>query len=100
MPSVWPSWRWLSNTRIAPVVVTFATAKGYDAEDFVNELETMIVRPHVARDTARRSAVDAQTTCHPDYAASQRIRKRNTAAIIFWRRVRLCVERKSHAADE
>jgi transposase len=59
-----------------PVAVTLAADKGYDAEDFVNELKTMNVRPHVARNTTRRSAVDARTTRHPGYAASQRIRKR------------------------
>ncbi|WP_246725132.1 transposase [Beijerinckia sp. L45] len=50
--------------------------KGYDATDFVNELKTMNVRPHVAQNTTRRSAVDARTTRHPGYAASQRVRKR------------------------
>jgi len=59
-----------------PVAVTLAADKGYDAEDFVNELKTMNVRPHVAQNTTRRSAVDARTTRHPGYAASQRIRKR------------------------
>jgi hypothetical protein len=42
----------------------------------VNELKTMNVRPHVAQNTTRRSAVDARTTRHPGYAASQRVRKR------------------------
>ena len=36
----------------------------------------MNVRPHVAQNTTRRSAVDARTTRHPGYAASQRARKR------------------------
>ena len=37
----------------------------------------MNVRPHVAQNThRRRSAIDKRTTCHPGYAASQRIRKR------------------------
>ena len=36
----------------------------------------MNVRPHVAQNTTRRSAVDARTTRHPGYAASQRVRKR------------------------
>jgi hypothetical protein len=51
--------------------------RGYDAADFVEELRTMNVRPHVARNTnGRRSAIDKRTTRHPGYAASQRIRKR------------------------
>ena len=59
-----------------PVAVTLGADKGYDAADFVNELKTMNVRPHVAQNTTRRSAVDARTTRHPGYAASQRVRKR------------------------
>ena len=62
-----------------PVALTLGADKGYDAADFVNELRTMNVRPHVARNTTRRfgrSAIDARTTRHPGYAASQRIRKR------------------------
>ena len=68
-----------------PVAVTLAADKGYDAADFVNELKTMNVRPHVARNTTRRSAVDARTTRHPGYAASQRIRKRIEEAF-GWRK--------------
>jgi len=62
-----------------PVALTLGADKGYDAADFVNELRSMNVRPHVAQNTTRRfgrSAVDARTTRHPGYAASQRIRKR------------------------
>jgi transposase len=59
-----------------PVAVTLAADKGYDAADFVNELKTMNVRPHVAQNTTRRSAVDRRTTRHTGYAVSQRVRKR------------------------
>ena len=62
-----------------PVALTLGADKGYDAADFVNELRSMNVRPHVAQNTTRRfgrSAVDARTKRHPGYAASQRIRKR------------------------
>jgi transposase len=62
-----------------PVAVTLGADKGYDAADFVNELRSMNVRPHVAQNTTRRfgrSAIDRRTTRHPGYAASQRIRKR------------------------
>ena len=60
-----------------PRVVTLGADKGYDAADFVEELRTINVRPHVARNTnGRRSAIDRRTTRHPGYAASQRIRKR------------------------
>jgi hypothetical protein len=46
-----------------------APDKGYDAADFVEELRTINVRPHVARNTSgRRSAIDRRTTRHPGYA--------------------------------
>ena len=60
-----------------PTGVTLGADKGYDARDFVNELRTMNVRPHVAQNVSgRRSAIDRRTTRHRGYAASQRIRKR------------------------
>ena len=60
-----------------PVAVTLGADKGYDAADFIEELRTLNVRPHVAQNTSgRRSAIDRRTTRHPGYAASQRIRKR------------------------
>ncbi len=36
----------------------------------------MNVRPRVAQNTTRRSAVDRRSTRHPGYAATQRVRKR------------------------
>ena len=60
-----------------PKVITLGADKGYDAADFVEELRTLNVRPHVARNTSgRRSAIDGRTTRHWGYDASQRIRKR------------------------
>lgn len=60
-----------------PRRITLGADKGYDTEDFVNELRSMKVTPHVARNTSgRRSAIDGRTTRHGGYAASQRIRKR------------------------
>ena len=60
-----------------PSAITLSADKGYDAADFVEELRTINVRPHVAQNTSgRRSAIDKRTTRHPGYAASQRIRKR------------------------
>ena len=56
---------------------TAGADKAYDAEDFVNELRTMNVTPHVAQNTSGRSStIDARTTRHGGYAVSQRIRKR------------------------
>jgi transposase len=44
-------------------------------QDFVNELRSMNVTPHVAA-KAKGSAIDGRTTRHAGYAISQRIRKR------------------------
>jgi hypothetical protein len=60
-----------------PTAITLGADKAYDAEDFVNELRSMNVTPHVAQNTSgRSSAIDGRTTRHSGYAASQRIRKR------------------------
>ena len=60
-----------------PRAISLGADKAYDAEDFVNELRSMKVRPHVAQNTnGRRSAIDGRTTRHAGYAASQVIRKR------------------------
>ena len=60
-----------------PTAITLGADKAYDAEDFVNELRSMNVTPHVTQNTSgRSSAVDARTTRHGGYATSQRIGKR------------------------
>jgi transposase len=60
-----------------PRRVTLGADKAYDAEDFVNELRTMNVTPHVAQNTSARSAaIEGRTTRHGGYLASQRIRTR------------------------
>jgi IS5 family transposase len=60
-----------------PRAITLGADKAYDAEDFVNELKSMNVRPHVAQnDNGRRSAIDRRTTRHAGYAMSQKVRKR------------------------
>jgi transposase len=60
-----------------PRAITLGADRGYDAADFVEELRTLNVRPHVAQNTSRRrSAIDGRTTRHPGYGMSQRIRKR------------------------
>ena len=48
-----------------PHRITLGADKAYDAEDFVNELRSMRVTPHVAQNTSgRRSAIDSRTTQH------------------------------------
>ena len=60
-----------------PRKITLGADKAYDAEDFVNELRSMTVTPHVAQNAnGRVSAIDGRTTRHAGYAISQRIRKR------------------------
>ncbi len=60
-----------------PHAISLGADKAYDTEDFVNELRSMNVRPHVAQNTnRRRSAIDGRTTRHPGYGMSQKIRKR------------------------
>jgi len=57
--------------------ITLGADKGYDTQDFVDELQKMQVTPHVAQNnTNRASAIDGRTTRHPGYAVSLRIRKR------------------------
>jgi transposase len=60
-----------------PRAITLGADKAYDAEDFVNELRSMQVTPHVAQNmNGRRSAIDGRTTRHDGYGVSLRIRKR------------------------
>jgi transposase len=57
-----------------PERITLGADKGYDAQDFVNELRSMAVTPHVAR-KKRHSAIDNRTARHAGYVTSQRRRK-------------------------
>lgn len=71
-----------------PKAITLGADSGYDAADFVEELRTLNVRPHVAQNTnRRRSAIDKRTTRHPGYAASLRIRKRIEEAFGWFKTV-------------
>ena len=60
-----------------PRPITLGGDKNYDVEDFVNELRSLHVTPHVAQNTSNRSsAIDGRTTRHGGYGVSQCIRKR------------------------
>ncbi|ARN82422.1 IS5 family transposase [Methylocystis bryophila] len=60
-----------------PRTITLEADKAYDAEDFINELRSMKVTPHVAQNSnGRASAIDGRTTQHAGYAISPRIRKK------------------------
>jgi transposase len=54
--------------------ITLGADKGYDAAEFVADLRTMCVTPHIAA-KAKGSGVDARTTRHAGYAVSQKKRK-------------------------
>jgi len=58
-----------------PARITLGAGKGYDVQDFVNELRSMNATPHVAA-KSKGSAIDGRTTRHAGYAISRRIRKR------------------------
>lgn len=46
-----------------PQAITLGADKAYDTEDFINELRSMKVTPHVAQNTSgRSSAIDGRTT--------------------------------------
>lgn len=57
--------------------IALGADKSYDTKDFVKNLRSMRVAPHLAQNiNGRRSAIDGRTTRHPGYRASLRIRKR------------------------
>lgn len=60
-----------------PQAITLGADKAYDSEDFVDELRSMYVTPHVAQNPrGRSSAILGRTTRHSGYAVSQRTGKR------------------------
>jgi len=55
---------------------TLGGDKAYDTADFVEDMRTLGVTPHVAQNNSRRrSAIDGRTTRHPGYRISQILRK-------------------------
>ena len=55
---------------------TLGADKAYDTADFVADLRTTGVTPHVSQNTTnRRSAIDDRTTRHPGYEISQTKRR-------------------------
>lgn len=60
-----------------PQAITLGADRGYDAAEFVEELRSLNIRPHVAQNVSkRRSAIDRRTTRYASYSASLRARKR------------------------
>lgn len=66
-----------------PTAITLGADKAYDAEDFVNELRSMNVTPHVAQNTSgRSSAIDGErpgTAAMPSASASASGSRRHSA---------------------
>ena len=76
-----------------PHAITLGADKAYDTQDFVNELRSMRVTPHVAQNTSgRSSAIDGRTTRHGGYAVSQRIRKR-IEEVFGWMKTVACTRK-------
>ena len=61
-----------------PAGNTVGGDKSYDVPRFVDDIRALDVTPHIAR-KAPYSAIDARTTCHPEYQVSQRKRKAGRA---------------------
>ena len=67
--------------------LTLGADKGYDTAEFVAQLRSLNVTPHVAQNNSRRkSAIDGRTTRHPGYEVSQRKRKR-VEEVFGWEKV-------------
>jgi len=57
--------------------ITVGADTAYDTLEIVQSLRALIALPHVAQNcNGRKSAIDGRTTRHPEYAVSQRLRKR------------------------
>jgi transposase len=83
-----------------PRAITLGADKAYDTQDFVNELRSMNVTPHVAQNTnGRSSAIDGRTTRHGGYAISQRIRKRIEEAFAWIKTVAGQEKTRFHGVD-
>ena len=83
-----------------PRAVTLGADKGYDAEDFVNELRAMNVTPHVAQNTSgRRSRIDGRTTRHEGYEQSQKKRKL-VEQIFGWLKTTAGIRKTRHRGRE
>ena len=81
--------------------ITLGADRGCDAADFVEELRTLNVRPHVAQNTnRRRSAIDGRTTRHPGNAMSQRIRKRIEEAFGWFKTVAVLHKTRLRGLDK
>src|SRR5690606_14238604 len=77
--------------------VTMGGDKGYDSDDLLNELRSMGITPHIAKnDHARRtSSIDNRTTRHEGYHVSQK--KRILVEQIFgWGKTVGCLRKVKH----
>jgi transposase len=65
--------------------VTVAADKGYDTKEFVREIRSINVTPHVAQNHKRPggSAIDRRTTRHAGYKVSQ-VRRKRVEEVFGW----------------
>jgi transposase len=73
--------------------LTLGADKGYDTREFVAECRQLCVTPHVAA-KVKRSSIDARTTRHESYRASQRKRKRIEEAFGWTKTIAGCAKVK------
>lgn len=66
---------------------TLGADKAYDTREFVSDLRSRGITPHVAENITHQggSVIDGRTTRHAGYAISQRLRKR-VGEIFGWRK--------------
>ena len=70
------AWQMIEARADGQTAVTLVADQVYDAQDFVNELQSMNARPHVAPNmNVRASAIDGRTARHDGYALRPRTRK-------------------------
>ena len=81
--------------------VTLGADKGYDTAEFVEELRTLNVTPHIATNTRRRggSALNGRTTRHDGYEVSQRKRKR-VEEVFGWKKTVAGIRKVRHRGLE
>lgn len=56
--------------------ITLGADKGYDTKGFIQELRSLKITPHIAKNEGNHSTIDGRTTRHRSYSTSQKIRKR------------------------
>ena len=77
--------------------ITLGADKNYDTKNFVKELRSLKVTPHVAQKIY--SAIDGRTTRHEGYKTSQKIRKR-VEEVFGWMKTVGGIRKTRHLGEE